>query len=255
MIDMRHYFIGLLHDVHQHFSLYGIDVFHPFCYSLPDGRNIPGRTCQRHHRMRLGITPDGSDILQTGRIHAPHLRISILRNDRNILYHPANTRFVTVQQHRLAHRIRRAEQFPRHRSNHDNGGHIATPVGIIKSPSCNKLHPEHFPESRVGFHGIHFHRIGAVGHRNQGDRCRNKCRTGLYFGQWLHTVLHESRRTGCIIIPTFVFLTLQMHLAYIERAAAVHFRLNIGIFHLPSNHNRHNHGDGKCRTQYEYGAQ
>ena len=255
MIDMRHDFIGLFHNVHQRFGLYGIDVLHPLRYSLPDGRNIFGRACQRHHRMRLGITPDGSGILQLGGIHAPHLRISILRNDRNILYHPADTRFVTVQQHRLAHRIRSAEQFPRHRSSHDNGGHIAAPVGIVESPSCDKLHPEHFPESRVGFHSIHFHRIGTVGHGDQGDRCRNKCRTGLYFGQRLHTVLHESRRTGCIIIPVLVLLALQMHLAYVERAVTVHFRLDVGIFHLPGNHNRHNHGNGKCRTQYEYGTQ
>lgn len=78
---------------------------------------------------------------------------------------------------------------------------------------------------------------------------------GKYFGQRLHTVLHESRRTGCIIIPVLVFLTLQMHLAYVERAVTVHFRLDVGIFHLPGNHNRHNHGNGKCRTQYEYGTQ
>ena len=46
-----------------------------------------------------------------------------------------------------------------------------------------------------------------------------------------------------------------MHSREIQTAAAVHFRLQVSILRLPGNHDSHNHGDGKSRTQYGYSAQ
>ena len=165
--------------------------------------------------MRADIVPNGNGILQIGRIHAPHLCVSVFGYYGHILHHPAHTRLVAVQQHRLTYRIRSTEQFPGDRSRYHNSGHITAPVRIIESASGDELHPEHFPETRIRLHGIHLYAVSAIGHGNQSNSRRNKCRTSLHFRQRLHALFHKSRRTGAIIIPLLISFALQMHLTYI----------------------------------------
>jgi hypothetical protein len=45
-------------------------------------------------------------------------------------------------------------------------------------------------------------------------------------------------------------LATYMHGRKVKAPATVHFWFQIGILRLPDNHNSHNHGNGKCRTQY-----
>ena len=250
VVDVRHDIVRLFHDVYLFITQSGINTFHLLGNALPDGRKVIGCTCQYSNLHASQITVDSGNFQFVGTVHTPYLCICILSSDGNIFHHSHDTRKFPVQQEFLSHYICTSIQFPRYRRTNYYSLAFSSTVGFAEAASGKKLHAEHFPEVGICPHSIHFHPIVTVSQRSQRQTGWGKCRTVFHFGHRLHAFFHKCRRRITPIIIAVLFLVVYVHSGKVKTPTAVHFRFQVSIFCLPSNHNSHNHGDSKGRTQY-----